>query len=101
MRAHARALASARPDIAALERAAAVLPDRRHRGLAHGHGVATYPDGTIYEGAFQNGQREGEGTARMPDGFTYSGGWKAGLYHGQGIATYPNGDVVQFVQWMT
>jgi hypothetical protein len=57
--------------------------------------VATYADGTVYEGGFVEGQREGEGTITRPDGFTYTGGWRDGELHGMGTATYRNGDVYE------
>ena len=38
-----------------------------------GQGTATYPDGTVYRGAFRDGQRHGKGEIAMADGFRSTG----------------------------
>ena len=55
----------------------------------------TYPDGAIYEGAFQDDLADGEGKITYTDGSTYEGDWVAGVIEGMGRATYPNGVVYE------
>ena len=80
-----------------------------------GYATATYTNGEIYEGDFNDGIREGNGTYRYLNGNVYSGKWKDnrkhgigkmtydergeyngfwenGRRHGEGIFKYPNGD---------
>ena len=42
-------------------------------GLLNGAGKATYPDGSVYEGAFVDGQRQGQGRMQLADGQEYEG----------------------------
>ena len=57
-----------------------------------GHGVYTFPDGTIYDGLWLNGLRNGAGTQTWTDGTKYVGNWKNGLRQGTGTITWSNGD---------
>ena len=80
-----------------------------------GYATATYPNGEIYEGDFEDGIRQGTGTYRYLNGNVYAGKWKEnrkhgigkmtysekgeyngfwenGRRHGEGIFKYPNGD---------
>jgi hypothetical protein len=43
-----------------------------------GHGIATYANGHIYEGAFVKGKRSGQGTMRYTTGQEESGVWENG-----------------------
>ena len=45
----------------------------------HGVGIAKFPDGSIYEGAYINDKREGKGVYIWSDGKKYEGQWKKGL----------------------
>jgi hypothetical protein len=63
----------------------------------------TYPDGSVYEGGFADGQRHGQGRITIPDNpetpenesFAYDGEWREGEISGRGVATYANGDVYE------
>lgn len=60
-------------------------------GQRHGHGIYKWPDGTVYEGGFVHGQRQGQGTYTWPDGAVYKGDFQAGQFHGHGVLTWPDG----------
>jgi hypothetical protein len=53
-------------------------------GWAHGDGVCTYDDGTVYRGGFKKGKRHGQGTIKFANGSSYEGGWWCNQQHGQG-----------------
>ena len=54
-----------------------------------GNGVATYPNGDIYDGDFLDGIREGRGTYRYgKSGDIYDGEWIKNLKHGIGKMIY-------------
>ena len=59
-------------------------------GVRHGHGTATYADGTKYVGGWKDGKMHGQGTYTWPSGNKYFGGWKNGKMHGQGTNTSPD-----------
>ena len=61
------------------------------KGKLSGHGVYTFPDGTIYDGLWSNGQRNGAGTQTWTDGTKYVGNWKDGQRSGTGTMTWPDG----------
>lgn len=44
------------------------IGDWNRRGLKHGAGLLVLPDGTRYDGAFQNGLCSGLGVIVFPDG---------------------------------
>lgn len=46
-----------------------------------------YPNGSYYQGTFENDLRDGIGVYEFPDGLYYSGGWRLGKRYGSGIAT--------------
>ncbi len=52
------------------------MAGRRNFGV----GIATYANGDVYEGMFQNGRRQGEGTMRYATGETESGEWRDGAW---------------------
>ncbi len=56
-------------------------------------GMAIYPGGAKYEGAFKLYIPHGQGTFTFSDGSTHSGGWKEGKGHGQGIKTWKDGRI--------
>ncbi len=49
----------------------------------YGQGELTYPDGTRYQGAFENGLFCGQGTLTYPDGSYLVGSFVGGLRHGE------------------
>jgi hypothetical protein len=54
----------------------------------------TYPDGSIYEGEWQNNKRHGRGLWFRPDGMKYDGEWKNDKPNGQGTLILPNGKIL-------
>ncbi|CAG5075487.1 Similar to mms19: MMS19 nucleotide excision repair protein homolog (Xenopus laevis) [Cotesia congregata] len=59
--------------------------DWNARGLKHGAGSMVLPDGTRYEGGFQNGLCSGLGVLIFPDGAKYEGEFMQGWFHGHGV----------------
>jgi hypothetical protein len=57
------------------------------RDKKHGHGKATFPDGSSYEGGFKNNMKSEQGRIVWPDGTAYEGGWRFGRFEGQGVLT--------------
>ena len=61
-------------------------------GAANGNGIRQFPDGTQYEGDWQQGVMEGTGTMifgiSCPSLDSYSGQWRRNKFHGQGILRY-------------
>ncbi len=53
-----------------------------------GQGLATYPNGDVYEGAFVNGTRHGDGVYKYSNGDIYSGKFIEGLKEGLGKLEY-------------
>ena len=49
-----------------------------------------WPDGTLYNGDFENNEIHGFGTYVWGDLRTYEGNWVDGLMHGRGIYIKPN-----------
>lgn len=54
-------------------------------------GTASLPDGSVYEGGFDNGLFNGRGTRTWKDGHKYEGGYKDGFPHGMGVETWSDG----------
>ncbi|XP_041829233.1 radial spoke head 1 homolog [Melanotaenia boesemani] len=52
---------------------------------------AVLPNGDIYEGQCENGERHGQGTYRFSNGARYVGDYFHNLKHGQGTFYYPDG----------
>ncbi|MCI5207791.1 MAG: hypothetical protein D3910_03130 [Candidatus Electrothrix sp. ATG2] len=59
----------------------------------YGQGKYTYPDGSVYDGDWQDDKRHGYGRLADPDGDTYIGGWENDKKNGKGILTFANGSV--------
>ena len=49
-----------------------------------GEGTFTFPDGSTYVGAWQDGQYHGQGKLTLKTGYTYTGYWETGQKHGWG-----------------
>ena len=56
-------------------------------GLFHGAGVATYSNGDVYDGLFENGKRQGQGSVRYSDGSEAAGDWVGGVLENPAEAT--------------
>jgi hypothetical protein len=74
----------------------AAVPGARVRGCLRGdctsgRGVRSYPNGSNYDGQFQNAVRHGRGRHFWPDGSSYDGSWVADRRHGHGVQTYRDG----------
>ena len=61
----------------------------------HGKGTLYYPNGDVYAGDWQYGEKNGIGTLKCADGSVYEGGFKDDQIHGKGYLLYPNGDVCE------
>ncbi len=62
-------------------------------GRTKGRGTLTMPDGTVYEGDFDDGP-DGEGIRMHVNGEIYSGNFYCGFWNG-GIVRLPNGEYLQ------
>ena len=58
----------------------------------HGMAKVTWPDGAVYIGEYQHGQKHGHGTYTYPDGAVYVGEYQHGEMHGKGKFTWADGD---------
>lgn len=47
-----------------------------------------YPDGGVYDGHWEDNDKNGVGIYTYPNGDTYEGEWKDDQKHGKGIYTY-------------
>ena len=56
-----------------------------------GHGRLLMGDGSVYEGAFEQGEITGHGLRRWPNGNSYSGEFRLGEMDGQGVWIGTNG----------
>ena len=58
-----------------------------------------YADGDIYEGNWEDDDKNGQGTMTYPDGNVYQGEWKNDLMHGQGTLTDSQGNIIYEGKW--
>ena len=58
---------------------------RMERGLPHGYGKLTWPNGDFYEGYFRLGKRNGMGKRINVDGSEYQGEYLDDKPNGRGI----------------
>ena len=58
-------------------------------------GVWNRPDGAVYDGSWQFGQRHGHGVQIDPGGGRYEGQFAKGFEHGQGKRTYADGSIFE------
>ncbi|MDW7693387.1 hypothetical protein R9C00_01410 [Flammeovirgaceae bacterium SG7u.111] len=71
-----------------------VYKGKIRRGVRHGYGVCTWPDGSKYEGMWKYGTMTGKGTFTYK-GNTYDGLWLNGKKDGRGKLTYADGSVYE------
>jgi len=57
----------------------------------NGKGIMTWPNGSKYEGKWENGRRKGSGTFTFQDGSKYEGKWENDKENGNGTKTLPDG----------
>lgn len=50
----------------------------------------TYPDGTVYNGEWEENKRHGQGVYTYKNGDFYDGSWKEGHKHGKGRYIFAN-----------
>ena len=62
------------------------------KGLPHGFGVKTWPDGKKYQGYWLKGKMHGKGELIISEGDSYTGEFSNGLPWGLGIRKWANGD---------
>ena len=69
---------------------------RQHcEGSKQGKGKFTWPDGSIYDGNFENNMMEGFGKIMWIDKKEYEGHWKDNKMHGKGIFKWPDGRIYE------
>jgi len=64
----------------------------------NGYFCETFPDGSRYEGRWQNGYKHGEGRVTYPDGAIHDGQWVMGRAHGTG--TYYSSSTRYEGEWL-
>ncbi len=57
-------------------------------GMIHGKGVFYFSNGDVYEGEFEYGLRSGKGKMTFSNNDIYNGAWKADMMHGKGKYTF-------------
>ena len=68
------------------------------RGLMHGAGEISLPNGDHYKGPFRNGAPHGDGAYIDAEGVIYQGGFANGLRDGDGLVRRPD-DLVYKATW--
>jgi hypothetical protein len=58
-----------------------------------------FPDGSHYEGQWENDQMHGRGRMEWSDGGWYNGDWDFGVPHGIGMEVYSNQTVRHQGHW--
>jgi hypothetical protein len=64
-----------------------------------GFGSQREPDGTFFNGNFQNGERHGNGIYLAPDGETYEGRWENGAFINDQIVTVRQAQQFGVISW--
>lgn len=65
----------------------------------NGQGIFAYPDGSKYEGQFQNGKFDGMGVFYFANGDKYEGQFKENYPHGLGTRTYASNNLQETGEW--
>ena len=63
-----------------------------NNGVINGYGVGVLPDGTKYEGYWENDKMHGYGLQTYQDGSIYKGNWNGGKRNGYGVEVLKNGE---------
>ena len=61
------------------------------KNIREGRGIQVWPDGSLYEGYWQNNQANGTGRLLHKDGDVYQGEWKDDKAHGFGYYFHQDG----------
>ena len=61
-------------------------------GKENGYGIYKWPDGSVYEGTFINGNMSGKGVYTC-NGVIHEGEFRNGLLHGKFIVCFPDGHI--------
>ena len=61
-------------------------------GVRHGRGKQIWSDGSVYDGEWKDHQRHGRGRQNWSNGSVYDGEWKDDQRHGRGRQNWFNGD---------
>ena len=69
--------------------------DDGSRGVRHGFGVQSWPDGAKYKGQWSNNKAHGKGTFWHADGDCYDGEFKRDKSNGYGVYTCTDGTIYE------
>ena len=61
-------------------------------GMRKGFGISVYPDGSVFEGIFNNDKPNGQGRKTYSDGSQFTGTFLNGKISDTGVLVTPNGD---------
>lgn len=64
-------------------------------GQQDGNGRMIHTNKDIYEGKWKSGMAEGKGVITLFDGQKYTGKWKNDLKEGKGVENWPDGSVYE------
>ncbi|XP_057302803.1 radial spoke head 1 homolog [Hydractinia symbiolongicarpus] len=65
--------------------------ERNESDQRHGFGKAYFPNGDVYEGAYENGKRHGKGLYKFANGCRYDGSYLWNRRDGEGVMIFPDG----------
>ena len=63
-----------------------------HKGIPHGYGVKTWPEGKSYQGHWNRGKMHGNGELIIAENESFTGEFRFGLPWGLGIRKWQNSD---------
>ena len=73
-----------------------IVEEAKGRGsLRWGRGMQVWPDGSVYEGYWENDHTNGHGRKVYGDGSYYIGSWEDGFQSGSGKLALANGDLYE------
>ena len=74
-----------------MENRAIFIGEWNHNNLRHGKGKQIWPDGSMYEGYWDNDRANGKGRLIHANGDAYEGDWKNDKAHGYGFYIHSDG----------